>query len=221
MAIRGILFDNDGTLVDTYDLILASFRHATETVLGKQFAERELMRGVGTPLDDQMRTLADEPRLQQELSRVYREHNHAVHDEAVTVFPGVLDGLSRLDAAGFALGVVTAKRHALAQRGLEIVGAAPYLRCLVGADDCAINKPDPAPIVLGAELLGLPAAECLYVGDSPFDIQAGNAAGCATVAVLWGMFDAEELHAENPTYEVATFAELEALAFELGACPSS
>ena len=144
--------------------------------------------------------------------RVYREHNHAIHDEVVRLFPGVEQGLGQLQDAGLALGVVTAKRHALAWRGLEITGAAPYLQCLVGADDCALNKPDPAPIRQGLELLGLSAQECWYVGDSPFDIQAGNAAGCEPVAALWGMFSEDDLRACSPTYMARTFDELVSLA---------
>ena len=208
MLIKGILFDNDGTLVDTYDLMLSSFIYATKQVLGKEFSDEELMRGVGTTLEAQMWAFTDDPQVHQQLVDGYRSHNLAHHDSEVKAFDGVVEGLARLQEEGIALGVVTAKRHDLAWRGLEIAGAAPYLEFLVGADDCAINKPDPAPIRVGLEKIGLDASECLYVGDSPFDIQAGRAAGCATVAVLWGVFGEEALLAEKPTYVVHSFAEL-------------
>lgn len=211
MTIQGVLFDNDGTLVDTYSLLLASMQYATKQVLGKEYSEERLMQGVGTPLEAQVATFTDDKALQAELLRVYREHNHARHDSAIVLFPGVKEGLGRLHAAGLKLGVVTAKRHALAWHGLEILGVSPYLSCLVGPDDCALSKPDPAPVLLAAELLGLTPTECLYVGDSPYDIQAGNAAGCKTVAVLWGMFSEEVLRAENPVYVISSFSELEAL----------
>lgn len=80
MAVNGILFDNDGTLVDTYDLILSSLRFTTQQVLGKDFPEEELMRGVGIPLDAQVHFFTDDPVLQKELMRVYREHNHEHHN---------------------------------------------------------------------------------------------------------------------------------------------
>ena len=211
MPIRGILFDNDGTLVDTHDLILASFHHAVRTVLGRDFPDSVLMAKVGIPLDDQMRDYSDDPATQAELSRVYREHNHAHHDQEIALFPGVGEGLARLDASGMAMGVVTAKRHELAWHGLDILGAAVHLRCLVGCDDCATSKPDPAPVLMACELLDLAPAECLYVGDSPYDIQAGNAAGCPTVAVLWGMFGEDVLRAEDPTHVIRSFDELDAL----------
>ncbi len=206
-GIRGILFDNDGTLVDTYDLILASFRHAVGQVLGCELPEEVLMHKVGQPLAEQVRDFSDDPAAQAELLRVYREYNHAHHDQGAPAFPDVLDGLDRLQRAGFLLGVVTSKMHWLAWRGLTIAGATPYLQCCIGADDCPKFKPDPDPLVMGAHALGLQPEQCLYVGDSPFDIAAGNAAGCQTVAALWGMFPREVLAAENPTYFCNTFTD--------------
>ena len=205
---KGILFDNDGTLVDTEMLILESMRYSTRTVLNRIIPDETLMRKVGQPLAVQMRDFTDDVLKQEEILRVYREYNHALHDEAVKAFPGVVEGLAKLSEAGCALGVVTSKLHALAWRGLEITGCAPYLDCCIGADDCDTFKPEPGPVLLGCEKLGVSPAECLYVGDSPFDICAGNAAGCATVAALWGMFGADELRLESPTFECATFEEL-------------
>ena len=124
---KGILFDNDGTLVDTHEIILASFRHCTRTVLGKVIPDEVLLRKVGQPLAVQMRDFTDDPAQQEELLRVYREYNHAIHDDAVRAFPGVAEGLAELDRRGFALGVVTSKMHALAWRGLQRTGLAPDL----------------------------------------------------------------------------------------------
>lgn len=206
--VRGILFDNDGTLVDTHDLILESMRHATRTVLGRAIPDDVLMRKVGQPLAVQMRDFTDDARLQEELLGVYRAYNHAIHDEVVRAFPGVEAGLAQLVEAGFALGVVTSKLHALAWRGLELTGLAPYLSCCIGADDCERYKPEAEPVLRGAEALGLAPGECIYVGDAPFDIQAGKAAGMPTAAALWGMFPANALRAEVPTWEYETIEAL-------------
>ncbi len=208
MSIRGILFDNDGTLVDTYNLILTSFQHATRIVLQREISENVLMRKVGQPLSVQMKDFTDDTALQEELLRVYREYNHAHHDQEVRVFEGVLDGLAQLQERGYLMGVVTGKMHWLAWRGLEVTGAAPYLQCCIGPDDCPKYKPDPDPVLAGVRALGLAPEECMYVGDSPVDIAAGNAAGCMTVAALWGMFSRETLAAENPTYFCETFGDL-------------
>ena len=208
MALKGIMFDNDGTIVDTYNLILLSMRHATESVLGQQFDDEELMALVGTPLETQMAHFANgDEALRVELTRVYRAHNHAHHDEMVSLYDGVAEGLAKLKANGLPLGVVTSKRHGLAQRGLEIVGVWQYFDFLVGTDDCETSKPDPGPVLLGAQRLGLDPRDCMYVGDSPFDIKAGNAAGCTTLAALWGMFGEDELAKEMPDYAYASFSD--------------
>lgn len=212
--LRGILFDNDGTLVDTYELILASFQHAVHTVLDCEIPEDKLMAKVGQPLSEQVKDFSHDPSTQAALLRTYREFNHKWHDQEVCLFPDVLEGLRQLQDAGFALGMVTSKMHWLAWRGLEVTGAAPFMRCCIGADDCPAFKPAPDPILVGVQALGLEPEACLYVGDSPFDIAAGNAARCGTVAALWGMFSREALAAENPTYFCDTFADLVSLVTE-------
>lgn len=207
MQLRAILFDNDGTLVDTHDLILSSMRHCTREVLGRALPDERLMAQVGIPLADQLMEFARDEEQRDELLRVYREHNHAHHDAAVSLFPGVLEGLKTLSEAGLPLGVVTSKRAQLATRGLQITGVWEYFDCLVGPDDTPKAKPEPDPILLGADLLGIPIDACAYVGDSPFDIRAGNAAGCKSVAALWGMFPESELRAENPDVAFESFSE--------------
>lgn len=207
-SIKGILFDNDGTLVDTHDLILASMRYATTEVLGAPLPDDKLMEKVGQPLAVQAQAFTPDEALQQEFLRVYREHNHAHHDEVVRPFPGIADALAALNERGLALGVVTSKLHALAWHGLEITGLAPFITCCIGADDCTRFKPDPQPVELGLEQLGLAPEECLYVGDSPFDMQAGKGAGCPVVAVTWGMFGLPELQAQKPDFIIDTPDEL-------------
>lgn len=207
--IHGVLFDADGTLIDTYDIILTSMRYAVNDVLGRSLSDAELMAGVGTPLYDQMLhfTGGDEARAA-EITQIYRDHNDIVHDERIRAFSDTKAALDRLRAVGLPLGVVTSKRHAMAQRGLEMSGIADAFEFLIGHDDWPEHKPAPGPILHGCELLGVAPEHCLYVGDSPFDIQAGNAAGCATAAALWGMFPRETLAAEDPTWLCASLTEV-------------
>lgn len=207
--VEGILFDADGTLIDTYDIILTSMRYAVNEVLGRSLSDRELMAGVGTPLYDQMLhfTEGDEARAA-EITQIYRDHNDGVHDAHIRAFGDTKVALDRLRAAGLPMGVVTSKRHAMAQRGLEMSGIAEYFSFLIGHDDWPEHKPEPGPILRGCELLGVAPAHCLYVGDSPYDVRAGNAAGCPTAAALWGMFSATELGEQHPTIECASLTEL-------------
>ncbi|WP_172135299.1 HAD family hydrolase [Adlercreutzia sp. ZJ473] len=209
--IQGVLFDLDGTLIDTHDLILSSFRHATREVLGREFPDEVLMQKVGQPLVVQMWDFADDDATHELLVRTYREHNHSVHDAMVHTFPQVKEVLEALSAEGCPMGVVTSKRHALAQRALDVLGIASNFKFLVGPDDYPAHKPDPGPVEHGCDLLGLRPETCLYVGDSPFDMQAGNGAGCVTVAATWGMFPPEVLAAEGPDFTLASISELPAL----------
>ena len=220
MGVHVVLFDNDGTLVDTHDLIVSSMTYATEKVLGQAVDHAAIMKKVGQPLAEQMKDYTDDPALQEELLRVYREHNHAHHDEAVKAFPGVIEGCAQLKEMGFHLGVVTAKMHWLAWHGLEVVGLAPYMECLVGADDCETFKPDEGPVLTAAEMLNHKPENCLYVGDSIYDIQSGNAAGATTAAVTWGMANLEELLTAQPHYVCESFDDVITLALALsdGGC---
>jgi pyrophosphatase PpaX len=180
-----VLFDLDGTLIDSGPIILASMRHASRTVLGRD-PDEELVRGaIGGPgLIAQMRDL--DPDRVDELVEVYRAHNEPLH-ETLESFTGILELLPVLRDEGRTLGVVTAKRG-------KTVGLAfdrfPVLRetmdVLVGAEDTERHKPDPDPVIEALRRLGASADEAVYVGDSPFDILAGNAAGAFSIAVGWG-----------------------------------
>lgn len=212
--VQGLLFDADGTLIDTYEIILCSMRYALNEVEGLGLSDAELMAGVGTPLRDQMLHFArGNEEKAEELLVCYRAHNDIVHDERIAAFPDTRAALERFRGAGIPLGVVTSKRHAMAQRGLEMGGIAEYFDVLVGPDDWPEHKPAPGPILRAASLMGLDPTACFYIGDSPFDIQAGNAAGCTSVAALWGMFPAAVLAQESPALE---FGSLTGLADYLG-----
>ena len=205
---KGILFDNDGTLVDTHDIILASMRYSTQAVLGKVIPDEALMRKVGQPLAVQMCDFTPDEQLQGEILRVYREHNATIHDDNIAAFDGTSQALERLARDGWLMGVVTSKLRVTAWRGLEITGLTDHLSCCIGAEDCVHFKPEGEPVIRGAQALGLDPAECWYVGDSPYDIQAGKAAGCKTAAVTWGVFAVDELRAEDPDVMCSTFDEL-------------
>ena len=177
-------------------------------MLGRQLRDEEYLQKVGQPLAVQVKDYTDDPVLQERFCEVYRTHNKTVHDKMIKAFPGTVEALAELASAGLKLGVVTSKRHAVAWRGLEMVGAASYLDCCVGWDDIERPKPDPQPVVRGCELLGFDPSECLYVGDAPFDLQSGNAAGASTAAVTWGMFNEPVLTAERPSFVSHTWDEL-------------
>jgi len=179
-----VLFDLDGTLVDSAAAILGSFHHATETVLRRRFPDEQILAQVGgSNLADQM-ALLDRDRVD-ELIRVYREHNDPQYAE-LACFDGVLDALAPLDGEGRRLGVVSAKWRRTVERVFEGVGIGRYFDVVVGSDDTERHKPDPEPVLKALELLEARPEDAAYVGDSPFDVAAARAAGVFAVAVGWG-----------------------------------
>jgi pyrophosphatase PpaX len=203
-----VLFDLDGTLIDSGAMIVASMRHAATTVLGREVPDEQLKAAVGGPgLVAQMRAL-DEARVD-ELVRAYRLHNEPLHAELESC-AGIEDALDVLRREGRRLGIVTAKRHATIRLAFEVL---PQLEdsfdVVVGAEDTARHKPHPDPILLALDRLDAAPAQAAYVGDSPFDIQAARAAGVAAVAVAWGGIHApERLAQERPDALVHSAEEL-------------
>jgi pyrophosphatase PpaX len=202
-----VLFDLDGTVVDSGAIILASMRHATREVLGLDFEDAELLQAVGGPgLEAQMAVFA--PERVDELVRVYRAHNEPLHDE-LEACGGMEDVLVRLREEGRRLGIVTAKRRATVELAFARVPVAHLFETVVGGDETEKHKPDPEPLLLAAERMHADPAETAYVGDSPFDIRAAKAAGMHAVAVTWGrIHDRERLEREEPDAIVETAEEL-------------
>lgn len=203
---RTVLFDLDGTLLDTVDMIVASVRHATAEHLQYDPGRALAVAGIGMPLIEQLGGHAARAgaRVDQvlvgRLVQSYLDHNHAVHDEAVRAYPGVGEALEQLRARGARLGIVTSKSRGIADRGLRVCGLRGYFEALVGAEDVVRHKPDPAPVFEGLRRMGLPVAGTVFVGDSPYDVRAGRAAGVSTGAALWGPFPRADLDAERPTH---------------------
>ena len=179
-----VLFDLDGTLIDSGAIILASFRHATQTVLRREIPDAELAALVGgSNIHDQMRSI-DAAQVD-ELVRVYREHNEPLHDE-LEAFEGIEHVLAELRRQGRRLGIVTAKRRKTVELAFAVLPLERYFDVVVNSDMTERHKPDPEPVLAALERLGAEPANAAFVGDSPFDVASGKAAGVFTVAVAWG-----------------------------------
>lgn len=207
--VEAVLFDLDGTLIDTVELILTSFRHATCAVLGESLPDDVMMAGVGMPLIQQMRDFS--PEHADELLRVYREHNAEAHDRMVHEYPGTEQVLTELRRRGLPMGVVTSKGTPMTLRGLRLFDLERFFGVVVTADDVPLHKPDPFPLRHAAALLGVDVERCAYLGDSPHDMEAAKAAGAVSIAALWGAFGAEAVLAPGPDFSIASITELPAL----------
>ncbi len=209
------LFDFDGTLVDTTELIYQSLRHASREVLGHEPPRETLMANVGQPLPQQMVALieaeVDRPDgldgtdgLVDDLLESYRTQNEELHEDLIKEFPGVEEALARLQEAGTKIAVVTSKRRVSVEMAIETFpGLGRVTDHFVTMEDTEEHKPKPAPLLKGLELLGnVPAAEAAYVGDSPHDIDAAHAAGVTSIGVSWGAFPEKFLEEKQPDYLV-------------------
>ncbi|HET9646824.1 MAG TPA: HAD-IA family hydrolase [Microlunatus sp.] len=175
-----VLFDFDGTLVDSVALIVASFQHA----LGDEVPEPELRSWIGRPL----RLLMEQrrPGGVDESMAAYRAYYREHHDDLLQPVDGVPSLLQELREAGATTGVVSSKRADFIELGLTTLGLAGTVDVLASQDDTSRHKPHPDPLLLAADRLGVDPATCVYVGDAVVDIEAGLAAGMAAIGVTWG-----------------------------------
>lgn len=199
-AFGAYLFDLDGTLIDSVELILASFRHTMQVHLGWVPDEAAWLSGLGTPLWAQFQRYTNDRALIDAMLQTYQAHNAAHHDALVREYPGVRDALDALKARGARLGVVTSKKRDSTARGLARCRLDGLFDVVITADDVERHKPDPYPVTRALEQLALGPETAIFVGDSPHDMAAGRGAGVATAAVLWGPFPRQALAPCEPDH---------------------
>lgn len=204
MSALAVLFDLDGTLIDTTDLILTSCVHTFERHVGAAPSRDALIATFGRSLPEALREFArdvglpDPDQAADTMLATYRAHNDEHHDALIREFPGVPAMLDALQRASHRLGVVTSKREGAARRGLDRYDLAHYFEVAVFHDDTERHKPDPEPLLAAASRLGLAVQDIIYVGDSVHDVAAGRAAGMRTIAALWGPFERVDLERVGP-----------------------
>ncbi|MEK7667734.1 MAG: HAD-IA family hydrolase [Gemmatimonadota bacterium] len=214
-----VLFDFDGTLVDSVRLIVESFHHTMRVHGHEPRPDAFWIAGLGTPLRVVFRAFTDDAAVVQRMIATYREWNFAHHDAMVRAYPGALEAVRAVQRRGSRLGIVTSKNRDGLERGLALCGFDGLFDELVTSDDLEASKPSPEPVLLALERLGASPGRTLFVGDSPHDIAAGRDAGTETAACLWGPFSREQIAAERPHHWLSSFADLTCLV-DGGALPS-
>lgn len=205
-----VLFDLDGTLIDSIALLLASMRHTFEGRI-RQPSDAEWIEGIGTPLPKQLTPYVESDEDRERLVNRYRTFQMENHDRLMDRYEGVIDTLAQLYQRGHPMAIVTSKGNAMMERGLKFIGADDYIEVAIGYDSVHIHKPDPYPVKAALDRLEYAASEAVFVGDSPHDINSGNAAGVITIAALWGFFTRSQLEPHKPTYFLDDIKQLPAL----------
>lgn len=212
-----LLFDLDGTVLDTEAVIIESLQYTIEKYTGRRPTEEELAPLFGLPLIDQMRRYL--PERAEEMCDTYVAHNLEAHARLVKPYPRVPEVLAELRRRGYRLALVTSKRQASADYGLNLFSLGEFFPVRVCADHVARHKPDPEPVLRAVAALAAAPGEALMIGDSPWDIAAGRRAGAKTAAALYGMYDRASVLAERPDYQLEQAADLLVLCPPLGTDP--
>jgi len=187
-----LLFDLDGTLIDSIELIMRSMRHAFDGFAGRSPTDDEWRALIGRPLVDSFREFVKESEIDALVGR-YREYQLAHHDRLVRPYDGVVAAMRDFAAAGHPMALVTSKADWLAKRALVHVGLDEVIPVVVGCDSCTNHKPHPEPVERALALVRSAPRDAMFVGDSPHDVEAGRAAGVYTIGVTWGAFTRHEM----------------------------
>ena len=212
----GLLFDIDGTLMETLDAIVASMNAALKAFDVAPLTAEELRPLIGMPVSRQMDLLRGMQGARVDrITDLYYEHFMEHVEGGLPLFPGVAETLPQLTK--HAISTMTTRRLHVARRMLEVSGIAPHFKTVVGGDEVPRPKPYPDLPLYSAQAIGVPPAHCVVIGDAPVDILAGRSARMGTVAAMYGYGSPRGLREAKPHATIARFAELPAILEELEA----
>jgi pyrophosphatase PpaX len=206
MKITTVLFDLDGTLINTNELIIESFLHTLNKFYPEKYKREDILPFMGPTLTESFSTV-DKERVN-ELIEEYRKFNIAHHDELVKEFETVYETVDTLKKAGFKLGIVTTKARNVVNMGIEIGRLTSFFDVVVTIDDVQNAKPHPEPLLLALKQLHSTPEETLMVGDNHHDIEGGKNAGTKTAGVAWTVKGRDFLAKFNPDYMLETMSDL-------------
>lgn len=217
---QGVLYDLDGTLLDTAaDIMLALNRMLAEygwSAMGESEVRRMIGRGGQVLVErtaEAQRRVLDHAELTAMVDRFYHHYGllEQMHEAVAQPYPGVVEGVRRLHAAGLRSAIVTNKQHRFAMELMQRLQLERYLDLIVGGDTCERRKPDPQPLLYACAQLGVEPSQMVSVGDSTNDVQAARAAGIAVVCVTWGYNEGENPRDLPADAFIDSFTELPAL----------
>lgn len=207
--INTLLFDLDGTLIDTNELIISTYLHTLEKYYPGKYSREDVLPFLGPTLHEVFGEM-DSERVE-EMVLEYRTYNLANHDALVKEFAGVMETIETLKKKGYKLAIVTTKREDVAFKGLRLMKLDAYFDVMIAYDHVKKVKPDPEPIYLALEKLGSKPEEALMVGDNFHDVLAGKNAGTKTAGVAWSIKGREYLAKYEPDFMLENMTDLLAI----------
>ncbi len=204
--IKALLFDFDGTLMDTNDLIIRTFTHVLERHFPGEYDRERILPFLGPTLEDTFTQVDANNAL--ELVKEYRAWNKANHDALVHEFDGVSKALLQLKEEGYKLAIVSTKKNDMLYKGIRLLEAGDIFDTVIGFDDVENTKPNPEPILLAVERLGVDREEAMMIGDNYHDIVGGQNAGVTTAGVAWTIKGEDFLQQYKPDYMLQHISDL-------------
>jgi pyrophosphatase PpaX len=204
--INTILFDLDGTLIDTNELIISTYLHTLEKYYPGKYKREDVLPFLGPTLHEVFENM--NPERVEEMILEYRTYNLANHDLLVKEFAGVMETIETLKKKGYKLAIVTTKREDVAFKGLRLMKLDPFFDVMIAYDHVKKVKPDPEPIFLALEKLNSKPEETLMVGDNFHDVLAGKNAGTKTAGVAWTIKGRDYLAKFEPDYMLENMTDL-------------
>lgn len=204
--ITTILFDLDGTLIDTNELIITTYLHTLNKYYPSKYSREDVLPFMGPTLHEAFSTI--DPDRVEEMILEYRTFNIANHDALVKEFAGVLETVGTLKEKGYKLGIVTTKRLDVTLKGLRLMKLDSFFEVIVAYDHVSKTKPDPEPIFKALEQLDSTPSEAMMVGDNYHDILAGKNAGTITAGCAWSIKGREYLAKYEPDYILENMADI-------------
>lgn len=212
MAINTIIFDFDGTLVNTNQVVINSWQHTYRAVEGKEHPEEEIVKTFGEPLQVSMEKAFPNHNVE-EMIDIYRGYQINHFTDMIELFPGMEQLIHQLKEKGYGVAIVTSRTRESTMSGLEKFKLTPLIDCIVSCDDTDKHKPHPEPALMALRQMGVTADQALMIGDSMFDIKCAHGAGMKAVLVGWALAvsEAEKSGADRPEYIIEKAEDLFAL----------
>ena len=204
-SLEAVLFDLDGTLLDSLELIRSTYEKVFRD-LSIPWSERDVMKWLGIPLAEISRHFAGERHT--EFYKLYQKYYEEMHDGLTRAHSGAKETLEYLRRSGFRTGIATSKGRQSTIKSLKFTGLIDLIDTIVAAQDVQHHKPQPDPLLKALDDLGVQPPQAVYVGDSRFDIIAGRRAGVKTLGVTWGVSTRSELLDGQPDAIIDSWGDM-------------